>query len=254
MTRKDERYVYDAVQVSSLTGETESYDTAFLSNVIRKRELELIKEVLLSNPPKFILDYGCGGGWLSKLLLRWGFSFVGVDISKKMVKNAKMVCHEADFIVCDAMRLPFKDSVFDFVIGVAVLHHLDLRRSINELKRISFSRSTFLFMEPNLLNPLSAFGRKLFPMEAHTEGEKPYTPKYLKSALGLAGLPVERYFTMFFLAFPVARFSRITRLNPPHSLVKLTYFFEDVMGKIPGIRHMNSTIVAVVKSDKVCCS
>src|SRR3990170_9140031 len=98
MSLEDEMQVYNAACVSKLTGETESYDDAFFPNVIRKRELELIERVLRSERPKFILDYGCGGGWLSILLQKWGFSFVGMDISKNMVKNAKMVCPEADFI------------------------------------------------------------------------------------------------------------------------------------------------------------
>ncbi len=244
----DEMQVYDAAEVSSLTGETESYDNAFFPNVIRKRELELIEQVLKDKHPKLILDYGCGGGWLSLLLQKWGFRSVGVDISRKMVRNAKIVCPETDFIVCDAMKLPFKDGVFDFVIGISILHHLDLKRSTGELKRVSIAQSAFLFMEPSLLNPLSAFGRKLFPMEAHTEGEKPYTPEYLKIALETAGFTVERCFAMFFLAFPIARFSKITYLNPPSSLVKFTYFLENVLEKMPGIRYLNSNIVALAET------
>jgi len=245
---EDEVQVYDAAEVSRLTGETESYDNAFFPNVIRKRELELIEQVLRAEKPKLILDYGCGGGWLSMLLLKWGFRFVGIDVSKNMVKNAKIVCHDADFVVCDAMRLPFKEGVFDFVVGISILHHLNLRWATDELKRISLARSAFLFMEPSLLNPLSAFGRKVFPMEAHTEGEKPYTPEYLKTALSLAGFNVERCFAMFFLAFPAARFSRMMRLNPPSSVVRMTYLLEGVMEKMPGIRYLNSNIVAVAKT------
>src|SRR4030067_698506 len=107
--------VYDAATVSRLTGETESYDDAFFPNVIRKRELELIERVLRAEKPQFILDFGCGGGWLSISLRKWSFSFVGMDISRNMVKNAKIVCHDAEFVVCYAMRLPFRDGVFDFV-------------------------------------------------------------------------------------------------------------------------------------------
>jgi hypothetical protein len=105
-------------------------------------------------------------------------------------------------------------------------------------------------MEPSLLNPLSAFGRKVFPMEAHTEGEKPYTPEYLNAALNMAGFTVGRCFSMFFLAFSAARFSRIARLNPPSLLVKMTYFFEGVMEKMPGIRYLNSNIVAIAKTKR----
>jgi len=249
MSLEDEMQVYDAATVSQLNGETESYDDAFFPNVIRKRELELIKRVLQAKKPQFILDFGCGGGWLSILLRKWGFRFVGMDISRNMVKNAKVVCHDAEFIVCDAMKLPFKDGVFDFVIGISILHHLNLKRSTDELKRVTFPRSAFLFMEPSLLNPLSAFGRKMFPMEAHTQGEKPYTPEYLKRALEIAGFEVERCFAMFFLAFPAARFSRITHLNPPSSLVRITYFLEGVMERMPGIRYLNSNIVALAKTN-----
>jgi len=149
------------------------------------------------------------------------------------------------------MRLPFKNNVFDFAIGISILHHLDLKRSTEELKRISNRRSAFLFMEPSLLNPLSAFGRRVFPMEAHTEGERPYTPNYLKKALNLAGFNVERCLSIFFLVFPAARFSRITRFSPPSSLVKLTYLFETIMEKAPGLRTLNSNIVAIAKCEKV---
>jgi SAM-dependent methyltransferase len=245
MSIEDEMHVYDNAEVSYSTGETESYDAAFFPNVIRRRELELIKPVLQAKKPKLILDYGCGGGWLSLLLLRWGFDVVGMDVSKNMVKSAKLVCHKADFIVCDAMRLPFKDEVFDFIIGIAILHHLNLKHAFNELKRISLARSVFLFMEPNSLNPLSAFGRKFFQMEAHTKGEKQFTPEYLKTALNLANFNVERYFALFFLAFPVARFSKIARMTPPSSLVKMTYQFENVMEKMPVMRGFNSNIVAI---------
>jgi SAM-dependent methyltransferase len=248
---EDEMHVYNVASVSQTTGETESYDNAFFPNVIRKRELVLIEELLRSKQPTFILDFGCGGGWLSLLLSKWGFRFVGVDVSNNMIRNAKIVRSNEDFIVCDAMHLPFRKCIFDFIIGISILHHLDLNRATNELKRVCLNHSTFLFMEPSLLNPLSAFGRRVFPMEAHTEGEKPYTPNYLKKALTLAGFNVERCFSMFFLAFPAARFSRITRFSPPSSLVKLTYLFETVMERAPGLRTLNSNIVAIVKYEKI---
>lgn len=248
MSIEDEIQVYNEAEVSYSNGETESYDAAFFPNLIRRRELELIKQVLQAKKPKLILDYGCGGGWLSLLLFRWGFDVVGMDVSKNMVKNAKLVCHKADFIICDAMRLPFRDEVFEFIIGISILHHLNLKNALGEMRRISLARSVFLFMEPNSLNPLSAFGRKFFQMEVHTKGEKQFTPEYLKTALNLANFNVERCFALFFLAFPVARFSKIARVKPPLSLVKMVYLFENVMEKMPGIRYLNSNIVAVGKA------
>ena len=248
MSINDEIEVYDSAPVSFVTGETECYDNAIFPNVIRKRELELIEQVLKTEEPKLLLDYGCGGGWLSILLQKWEFNSIGVDVSKSMVKNAKIACPNSDFIICDAMRLPFKDGTFDFVVGISILHHLDINQATAELKRISLIKSTFMFMEPSLLNPLSAFGRKLFPMESHTQGEKPYTPNYLKRALQLAGFKVVRCFSMFFFAFPAARVSKLVNLNPPYLLVRLAYYLEGICEKTPGIKDLNSNIVAIVKT------
>ena len=90
-----------------------------------------------------------------------------------------------------------------------------------------------------------AFGRKLFPMEAHTEGEKSYTPKGLESILGMTGFNVERCFTLFFFAFPVARLFKIARIHPHNIIIKIMSLLENFMEKFPGIRLLNSTIVVV---------
>lgn len=245
---RDEIEIYDRAETSP-SGETLSYDAAVFPNVIRKREIELIKAFLQAKRPRTILDYGCGGGWLSLLLLNWGFGVVGVDVSGNMVRNAKLVCRKADFIICDAMRLPFRNNVFDCTIGISILHHLNLEKTFRELKRISISESSFLFMEPNLLNPLSAIGRKLFPMEAHTKGEKQFTPGSLRAAFdSTTSFILERYFALFFLSFPAARLFRILGVTPNLFLVRSIAFLESAMEKLPGIRHLNSTIVAVGKT------
>lgn len=249
MCLENEVQVYEDVEVSLSTGETLSYEDTFFSNVIRRRELDFIKQVLQTKRPSLVLDYGCGGGWFSRLICGWGFDVIGIDLSKKLVKVAKSVCRDGEFIVCDAMRLPFKYRVFDFVIGISILHHLhNLNLALKELKRVSISRAVFLFMEPNSLNPISAFGRKFFPMEAHTKGEKPFTFRYLRAELNSNGFEVEKYFAMFFLSFPVARFLKIARIKLPFLLLNIFSLFEGFTQKIPVIRILNSNIVALAKS------
>jgi len=247
MSIRSEIDVYDKTE-TSLAGETVSYDAAVFPNVIRKREIELIKKVLQTKRPRMILDYGCGGGWLSLLLSRWGFDVVGIDVSISMIRKAKLICHQADFIVCDAMRLPFRDKVFDCMMGISVLHHLNLFKALQELKRISLAESKFVFMEPNLLNPLSAIGRRLLPMEQHTREEKPFSPEYLRTAFNSANFDLETYSALFFLSFPIARLFRIARVKPHFSLIRIITFLENIMEKSPGISRLNSTIVAIGKT------
>jgi len=246
---RNETNVYEKAEIS-LAGETVSYDATVFPYVIRKREIELIKKVLQAKRPEKILDYGCGGGWLSLLLSRWGFDVVGVDASKNMLRRAKLACHEAGFIICDAMRLPLRDETFDCIIGISILHHLDLKKALKELMRVSLARSGFLFMEPNLLNPLSAIGRKLLPTELHTKEEKPFTPGYLKTALELADFSLERYFALFFLSFPVARLFKMTHVTLGLSSVRIISSLESALERLPGIGHLNSTIIAVGKTNR----
>jgi ubiquinone/menaquinone biosynthesis C-methylase UbiE len=215
MFLENEIQVYENVEVSCSTGETKSYEETFFTVVIRRRELNFIKQALHDEKPKLVLDYGCGGGWLSRLICKWGFEVIGIDLNRRLVRIAKSVCRKGDFVVCDAMRLPFRDGTFDFIIGISILHHLPkLSMAFSELNRVSTFQAVCLFMEPNSLNPVSAFGRKFFPMEAHTKGEKPFTFGYLKVALGLAGFTVEKYFALFFIAFPIARLLKVTKMKP----------------------------------------
>jgi glycosyltransferase involved in cell wall biosynthesis/ubiquinone/menaquinone biosynthesis C-methylase UbiE len=251
MSKEGESIIYDAAEVSSITGETEVYDNKVFPNVIRRREVDLIKSQLKNKNPKRILDYGCGGGWLSLRLFKWGFNVVGVDISRKMVKNAKFVCPGGEFIVADAENLPFRDNVFDYVFGVSILHHLNnLKQACNELKQVMCNKSNFMFLEPNSLNPLSAIGRRFFPMEVHTKGEAQFTPTYLKNILELYGFRVKKCFMLFFFSFPIARLLKIARKKVNNLLVRLIYLFELVIEKIPLLSCLNSTIVLVGTSNK----
>ncbi|MCC6019037.1 MAG: class I SAM-dependent methyltransferase [Candidatus Verstraetearchaeota archaeon] len=248
MSLHNEIKVYENVVVSCSTGEVESYEPTFFNEVIRRREVNFIMQAIQAKKPKLILDYGCGGGWLSRLICDRGFQVVGIDLSEKLIKIANSICCKGDFIVCDAMKLPFKDDVFDFVVGISILHHLpDLRSAVRELKRISLPDAVFLFMEPNSLNPLSAFGRRFFPMEAHTKGEKPFTFGYLKTLLILAGFEIERYFATFFFSFPIARFLKITGMKLPSWLIKIISSFETLAEKMPLLNALNSNIVALAK-------
>ncbi|MCK4434069.1 class I SAM-dependent methyltransferase [Candidatus Bathyarchaeota archaeon] len=240
----DELEKYSVVGVDE-KGEIETYETSILLNVVRRRELKIISNNVASHSSKLILDYGCGGGWLSRFLFRKGFDVVGIDVNIKLVRKAKDACSRVEFVVCDAEKLPFRDAAFDVVIGVAILHHLNVRRSCRELERILNEKSKFVFLEPNSLNPLSAIGRRFFPTEAHTKGEKAFVPSYLKTVLNQTGFALERYFTLFSISFPLARLFKIARIRPPLSVIRLISLFESAMESMPMMKQLNSTIVTV---------
>ena len=126
-----------------------------------------------------MLDYGCGSGRASMRYLREGASFVtGFDIAPAMVEEARRraadtgVGERSTFLVADAHRTPFADDAFDTVVGIAILHHLEIPVALREIRRVLRPGGRAVFMEPLWHNPILRAGRRLTPM-ARVEFEHP---------------------------------------------------------------------------------
>jgi ubiquinone/menaquinone biosynthesis C-methylase UbiE len=86
---------------------------------------------------KEILDLGTGTGRFAGPLQSVGFDVFGVDISKKMISNAKGkgVKH---LLLGDASCLPFKDKTFDATICIHLLHLItEWNKTLREVCRVS---------------------------------------------------------------------------------------------------------------------
>lgn len=112
-----------------------------------------------------ILDIGCGTGYNS---LRYpGFRHSGneitsLDLSRKEIRLARKyaldVGEERDFIVADALHLPFRDDAFDAAFCIGVLHHIrEHRKALEEMIRVS---RRICCIEPNAMNPLQILYRR----------------------------------------------------------------------------------------------
>jgi 2-polyprenyl-3-methyl-5-hydroxy-6-metoxy-1,4-benzoquinol methylase len=71
-----------------------------------------------------VLDYGCGNGHFSLMIARRGGHVFGIDISSKLIEQArasalKSECNgnTPEFLVGDAHHTPFRDGMFDYVVG-----------------------------------------------------------------------------------------------------------------------------------------
>lgn len=102
-----------------------------------------------------VLDLGCGSGRLTDLLVERFRLVVGVDISRVGVKIAwkkSRLKGRCNFIVADALHLPFKRECLDAVVMSEVLEHLySQKQALREANRLLKPRGHFILTTPNRL-------------------------------------------------------------------------------------------------------
>jgi ubiquinone/menaquinone biosynthesis C-methylase UbiE len=151
-------------------------NTRFCEQFMQDRIDELV-------PDRTVLDYGCGNGWNSvRLLGLRPKKLVGIDISQNAIEEAvKRAGDNAEFRVMDAHKLEFPDNKFDLVVGRGILHHLEFRIAMQEVKRVLRKGGYALFAEPLLDNPLRKVYQCMTPW-AHTHDELPLSRKQIRWA------------------------------------------------------------------------
>ena len=99
---------------------------------------KFLDSINISSNPK-VLEIGCGNG--RNMEYRKDLDIIGVDYSKKLVEivNQKFNDDKKAFHA-DMVELPFKDNSFDYILCIAVYHHLDnnekRKKALLEMKRV----------------------------------------------------------------------------------------------------------------------
>ena len=142
-----------------------SNETRFnIENILYKKNLiryfdNKIKEYISDDLN--ILDYGCGPGtFLMKMNKLSNSKLFGVDISSAFIEQSinnfkKYNINNINVQKVEPEKLPFEDQKFDIILIVDVIHHLDdIKKNINEIKRVLKKGGKLIIYEPNKLNPL----------------------------------------------------------------------------------------------------
>jgi len=248
MVLRDEIEVYDKAKVSIDTGEIELWDQIIFPKVIRKRQIRLICDAIERTKHRKILDFGCGAGWLSKILSSVGYDVTGIDVSASLVSSARESCGKDSFIVGDCMKLPFDDGVFDCIVGSAILHHLDSDRALAECHRVTSPGGILLLMEPNKLNPIAALGRKVTNVQ--TKDEKPFYPRSLRRALFRRGWDICDFRYLFPYSFSLSYLLKIVGLGDKqwlNAICSPIEISEQIFEKIPYLNQLCYLIFVVAK-------
>lgn len=100
-----------------------------------------------------VLEIGCGTGAFTTLFCMNGIIPIAIDISYDLLKKAKNKNPNIIFIQADAENLPLKKNVFDCVLGVSILHHLNVNSALKGIRAVLTDGGLIIFSEPNMANP-----------------------------------------------------------------------------------------------------
>lgn len=137
-----EKWVNKPIVIRS-TGEAKS-DTHF-ENVAKN-----ISTLLRLSPEDVVLDVGCDSGLLTQGIATKVKSLIGIDFIEGLIKDAiKNWCpSNVQYIVADAMALPFKDNIFTKVYCYNVIHNLPNHQTgtkvIEECVRVGTTKGRIL--------------------------------------------------------------------------------------------------------------
>jgi len=100
-----------------------------------------------------VLDLGCGTGVTAVLLASKGARVIAVDISTSLldIGRTRAVASgiaSPDFLAGSAHDLPIASASIELVVGIAILHHLDLDTVSREIHRVLRQGGRAIFQEP----------------------------------------------------------------------------------------------------------
>jgi len=127
-----------------------SYGRAInISRYVRPAERPRFKRIIEKVGPGIILDAGCGRGVLLAGLESEYRQLYGIDISLAAVNMARTLCQNANLLVADINRLPFKSNTFDFIVCSDVTEHLEGADYLREFYRVLKPNGSLLITVPN---------------------------------------------------------------------------------------------------------
>ena len=117
-----------------------------LEDLSQKR---IIREWL--RPGQSCLELGAGFGRVTRVLEPIFVSVVSLELSRRSLGIAKGRTPKADLSRADIQRIPFRDSSFDCVVMIRVMHLLpDPRAVMAEVLRVARDGATIIVSVPNL--------------------------------------------------------------------------------------------------------
>jgi SAM-dependent methyltransferase len=211
-------------------------------------------QLLGSVEGKSVLDFGCGMGEEAMYFAKLGAKVTAIDISQQGIEITKKraafngLTDRVTALVMQATPTEFPPESFDVVHGLGILHHLDLDKGLQEVKRVLKPGGVGIFLEPmgnsrfieNWKNRIQKMLGKKLNLTPVTEDEENLKLNELEKHAGL--------FSSFNL-YPYRLVYRVRKLFVPRFLHDRVQVFDYYLLRIAPFlkRYAGAVVIHLVK-------
>lgn len=204
-----------------------------------------------------VLDFGCGKGVVSVRFAHIGYEVCGFDISPNNIEVARRLAERygfaerTSFSVQLAEHLEYEDASFDLVVGMDILHHIDIPPAIEQVYRVLKPGGKAIFRE-HVEVPVQerlrncAVGRWLVPPgESLERNTTRYERKMNRNDLSIIARRFPR--------MQIHRFTLLSRLNVflerrwPRWPSRIERWDRHLFQAVPGLDRLGATAVIVAE-------
>jgi SAM-dependent methyltransferase len=184
-----------------------------------------------------VLEYGCGTGSLAFDLAGDANHVVGIDISDVAIQHAHEYAGQrgltnVDFRVENAEAMQLPGHQFDVVAGSGIVHHLDIPKAMQEVRRVLAPGGVAIFAEPLDHNPIVKWYRQRTP-ELRTPDEHPLTIADLRAVA--RGFTSSRITFFGLIAPALGLVWRQARAGNP--VTRFVWWIDRLVCRIPFVKH-----------------
>jgi SAM-dependent methyltransferase len=201
---------------------------------------------------KRLLDLGAGAGEASLWFARRGARVSALDISAGQLEVLSAAARadglEIETHAGEAEQLPWPDATFDLVYGNGVLHHVDIERTIAEVRRVLRPGGQVAFIEPLPYNPAIWIYRRLAE-GVRTPDERPLSARQVRWVASQLGgghrefwISALALFAWFYLGERVSPsqdryWKKVIRDGSRYErMVRPLFALDAVLSRVPGVR------------------
>ncbi len=172
-----------------------------------KRKTTFTKDQLAG---KTVLDVGCGVGYYTDVISRWGANVIAIDLSQSVEAAYESFKDRPNvrILQADIFNLPFREGSFDYIFSIGVLHHTpDPQEAFRQIARL---------LKPGGKIAIWVYAKKRSPRYKISEFYRKFTPKIPPKILyALSYIAVPMYY-----AYKIPLVGNILRIILPVSRQK----------------------------------